>query len=425
MRLFDETGAPMFRTSDHARAEFFACALVLAALVAPESASAREALLYSFKGGSDGSFPEAGVIRDASGNLYGTTYYGGGTGCGGKGCGIVFKLAPDGTETVLHVFQGGTDGAGPEARLVADASGNLYGTTGAGGAANAGTVFEITTDRTETILYSFCSEKNCADGNFPYASLLRDGQGNLYGITGGGGDTSCGFGCGVVFELAPGGAETVLYAFKGAGDGVWPVALVMDGSGNLFGTTLEGGADREDCQQMTLFYGCGIAFEIPRSGTKKTLYDFCSQPRCSDGWAPGNDLVMDARGNLFGATCCAVYGNVVYKLAPDGTETVLHTFTDHPDGVSPLGGLVLDGKGNLYGATLQGGTGGGCRGQIGCGTVFKISRHGRESILYSFQGGIHGGLPYGGVIADSRGNLYGTTSGGGEQFSGTVFEIAK
>ena len=196
--------------------------------------------LYTFQGGSDGAYPVGGLIADASGNLYGTTGLGGGTGCGGDGCGTVFKLTPGGAETVLYAFQGNNDGAGPLAGLIADGSGNFYGTTMAGGASDAGTVFEITPTSQETVLYSF---KNGSDGAFPEAGLIMDKKGNLYGTTYGGGETVCKKvgSCGTAFELTPDGAETVLCRFDKAG-GSNPAAPLLAGAhGALFGTTYAGG----------------------------------------------------------------------------------------------------------------------------------------------------------------------------------------
>jgi uncharacterized repeat protein (TIGR03803 family) len=420
----------MLRNSGLFHGSFFCGALLLIAASSPENAFAagNETLLYSFKGGNDGSFPQVGLIADASGNLYGTTTEGGGTGCGGDGCGTVFKLAPDGTETVLHSFQGDTGGANPQTALIADASGNLYGaTTEGGGSENAGTVFEVAPDGTETILYAFCSRTNCADGAVPYTTLAMDKSNNIYGTTAGGGTStaSSAKGHGVVFKLAPGGVETVLHAFGGGSDGQQPIAVLMNGSGNLYGVTEQGGSDTQACMNMTGFGGCGTAFEISSDGKKTILYDFCSLQNCVDGWVPGRDLAMDGQGNLYGPTCCAVTGNVVFKLAPNGQETVLHTFTGEPDGVSPMGSLSLDKKGNLYGATLQGGSGTGCEGQIGCGTVFELSPSGTETILHSFTNGTDGTFPSGGVISDRAGNLFGTTYFGGQNDNGTIFEITK
>jgi uncharacterized repeat protein (TIGR03803 family) len=163
-----------------------------------------ETVLYSFTGGNDGQDPEAGLIMDATGNLYGTTAYGGGTGCGGFGCGVVFKLDTTGAETVLYSFSGGNDGQDSEAGLIMDATGNLYGTTNSGGAFNFGVVFKLDTTGTETVLYSFTGG---ADGATPEGSLISDSSGALYGTTQNGGDSNCksqyGFGCGVVFKLIP------------------------------------------------------------------------------------------------------------------------------------------------------------------------------------------------------------------------------
>jgi uncharacterized repeat protein (TIGR03803 family) len=193
--------------------------------------------------------PSAELIMDAAANLYGTTYHG-----GTSGGGVVFKLAPDGTETVLYSFCSQfncADGDHPSAGLIMDGAGNLYGTTYYGGTSGGGVVFKLAPDGTETVLYSFCSQSNCADGSDPEAGLIMDGAGNLYGTTSDGGGT---FG-GVVFKLAPDGTETVLYSFcsqSGCADGSYPEAgLIMDGAGNLYGTTLGGGTS-----------GTGVVFMV-------------------------------------------------------------------------------------------------------------------------------------------------------------------
>jgi len=402
------------------------------------AAQRSETVLYSFKNGNDGSLPFAGLIADGKGNFYGTTQTGGGSGCGGQGCGTVFRLAADGTETILYSFRGGTDGAKPQAGLIADNAGNLYGTTGAGGGSrDAGTVFELASDGMETILYTFCSLENCVDGGGPEGGLVMDSSRNLFGATAYGGILGhggkwCSHGCGVVFRLAPDGVETVLHAFKGRDDGAAPEgSLIMAGSGDLYGTTPEGGMQSRSCREI-FPARCDTVFKIAPDGKERVLYRFCSQPNCADGAAPElGTLVMDRQGNLYGT---AAYGGarghgVVFRLAPNGEETVLHDFQGAPDGLAPLGGLVGDGKGNFYGTTLQGGSGTGCAGEIGCGTVFKVARDGAETILYSFQHGGDGSFPYGGVMLDGAGSLFGTTGyGGGTNCSGgygcgTVFEI--
>ena len=256
-------------------------------------------MLYSFTG-SDGSEPFAGLIADSSGNLYGTTQSGGASG----GHGVVFKLSPSGTETVLHTFTGGSDGGIPRAGLIADTGGNLYGTTAGGGASNAGTVFKLSPSGTETVLYSFTG----SDGSGPFAGLIADSSGNLYGTTQSGGASG---GHGVVFKLSPGGTETVLYSFTGGSDGGTPRAgLIADSSGNLYGTTQFGGPG---CGGV----GCGVVFKLSPSGTETVLYSFTG----SDGSGPFPGLIADSSGNLYGTTLSggASGGHgVVFKLTGAG-----------------------------------------------------------------------------------------------------------
>jgi uncharacterized repeat protein (TIGR03803 family) len=194
--------------------------------------------LHSF-GGANGYNPDAGLLRDAAGNLYGTTDVGGKISkkCGGVqegGCGVVFKLDKTGAETFLYKFKGAPDGSCPESLLVADKAGNLYGTTYMGGSSLAGTVFKVDTKGNETILYSFCSQTGCSDGQYPYPGVILDPAGNLYGVTTSGGS----IGAGEVFELDTAGNITVLYSFSGGSDGSGPSSvLVFDAAGNLYGTT--------------------------------------------------------------------------------------------------------------------------------------------------------------------------------------------
>jgi uncharacterized repeat protein (TIGR03803 family) len=398
--------------------------LALAVLVLPDSSHAKFRVLYTFKGGSDGSGPVASLIMDAAGNLYGTTVGGGGTGCDGGGCGTVFRVAPDGAETVLYSFAGGKDGADPEAALIMDGAGNFYGTTSGGGTGGCegygcGTVFRLAPDGTETVLHTFCKKSGCTDGSTPTAGLIMDKSGNLYGTTAGSGGTGCyGGGCGTVFRLAPDGTETVLYAFQGGSDGGNPYAgLITDKSGNLYGTTEYGGTGG--------IISAGTAFEVTPDGQEKVLWDFCSQQSCDDGEFPVAGLIRDKAGNFYGTTAWGgpVEGNA-FKLAPDGTLTTLHGFTDVPDGANPSAGLVMDKTGNLYGTTEAGGKKCGNYGSS-CGIVFKIAPDGTETVLHAFSKRKGDGiLPQAGLVKDGKGNLYGTTprltwhSGGG-----TIFEI--
>jgi uncharacterized repeat protein (TIGR03803 family) len=323
-------------------------ALWSALIVASGGASAApvETVLHTFTGSpSDGAFPEAGLIADSSGNLYGTTYADGasGTGCGGSGCGVVFKLAPGGTETVLYSFTGGGDGGNSTAGLIADSSGNLYGTTRNGGASNLGVVFKLTPPATasgawtETVLHFFTGYPN--DGANPAAGLIADSSGNLYGTTSGGG----GLLSGVVFKLSPSEPETVLYTFTGGSDGANPEAgLTADSKGNLYGTTAFGGAS-----------GDGVVFKLTPGGTETVLYNFCTvntPTSCSDGSEPFAGLLADSNGNLYGTTNFGGASNVgaVFKLSPGGTETVLYSFnTGERGGAFPPAGLIADSGGNL------------------------------------------------------------------------------
>jgi uncharacterized repeat protein (TIGR03803 family) len=366
-------------------------------------------VLFSFNGG-DGASPQAGLIMDAQGNLYGTTW------AGGVGWGTVFKLDPSGKETVLHSFTDNfSDGASPFGSVIMDAAGNLYGTTYVGGGHGYGTVFKLEPSGTETVLHSFTDG---ADGSLPSGNLIMDADGNLYGVADYGGNSSCSnvghpSGCGTVFKLAPSGTLTVLYSFTGGSDGADPSGgLIMDATGNLYGTTWGGGA-----------YGYGTVFKLDSSGKETVLHSFQS----SDGSGPSSGLIMDAKGNLYGTTYSGgAYGKgTVFRLDSLNNETVLYSFTGGSDGWNPFGGLVMDAKGNLYGTTWGGGA-------YGYGTVFKLDSSGKETVLHSFTYGAGGFSPFG-VIQDAKGNLYGEAAAGGvipcigitSEGCGTVFEITK
>jgi uncharacterized repeat protein (TIGR03803 family) len=310
-------------------------------------------VLHTFTSGADGAFPEASMIRDRAGNLYGTTPGGGVSNCNnsGQGCGVVFKMDRDGEETVLHRFTGGADGAGPQAGLVRDEADNLYGTTFFGGASSFGVVFKLNPYTHKlTVLHSFTLG---TDGGGPQAGLIRDEAGNMYGTCQAGGT----YGYGVLFKLDPTTREvTALYAFTGGADGAFPSAgLLRDEAGNLYGTTVNGGDP--SCPP----YGCGV----------------------------------------------------VFKLDKDGEETVLHTFTAGGDGAFPSAGLIQDKAGNLYGTAPEGGDLN-CFRPTGCGVVFKLDKDGEETVLHSFTGGRKGAAPYAGLTQDEEGNLYGAAILGGD-----------
>jgi uncharacterized repeat protein (TIGR03803 family) len=395
------------------------CALTLGALssllliVGRPAQAQTEAVLYNFTGGSDGLHPQSSLVSDSAGNFYGTTALGGTCpGWNQYGCGVVFELSPNGSggwkQTVLHTFAAPPDGANPLfSPAIFDKSGNLYGTTQWGGAFNVGTVFELSpvgASWTVNILYSFTGG---ADGGHPAAGLILDEAGNLYGT----GQTGGANAQGTVFKVAPSGAETLLYTFGSqSGDGSYPFAgLVLDQTGNLYGTTLSGGA-----------HDGGTVFKLTPTGTETVLYSFGSQS--GDGSNPYAGLVFDKTGNLYGATYSGGTngGGTVFKLSPTGTETVLYSFgSQSGDGSNPYGGsLVLDNNGNLYGTTVGGGA-------HGDGTVFKLTPTGTETVLYSFgsQSG-DGSKPWAGVVLDEKGNLYGTTQAGGAYGAGVVFEVS-
>jgi len=308
-----------------------------------------ETVLHSFNG-TDGAGSSATLIMDANGDLYGTAAVGGGSGCNtgeSVGCGVVFKLSGN-KETVLYRFTGGADGAFPWAGLVMDASGSFYGTTNAGGEYGGGVVFKLV-GKKETVLHSFCSENNCKDGDYLTSGLIVDATGNLYGTATYGGDFNCDYpyGCGVVFRLT-GTIETVLHSFKGP-DGAYPVAtLSMDASGDLFGTTSNGGKGLRG----------GTVFKIGEDGKERVLHTFRSAHGGSD---PQAGVIRDAQGNLYGTTLYGGSGNgccgTVFEITAEGKEKVLHSFctSDCSDGANPMAGLIMDAKGNIYGTASNGG----------------------------------------------------------------------
>lgn len=400
----------------------------------------KETVLHVFAGGKDGSFPNAPLIADAQGALYGTTANGGDGLSQGAGYGTIFKLTPpaDGetawTHKVLYRFKGRSDGSFPYAGLIMDEQGALYGTTETDGSSGInGTVFKLTPPHkdekewSQTVLYAF----HGSDGSAPVAGLIRDKQGALYGTTSSGG---LGFGFGIAFKLTPPAhgetawTETVLHLFTGGSDGNNPFAgLTVGPDGALYGTTSNGGSTNNG--------GYGTVFKLspPARGetgwTETVLYNFSGG---SDGSVPQAGVIFDHEGALYGTTTLGGNGSgTVFKLSPPAkggtawTETVLYSFSGGSDGNSPASGLIADTQGALYGTTAGGGGN-------GVGAVFKLtppSRHGAnwgESVLYSFKGGSDGSYPYASVIGSWRGNLYGTTSGtdGAPGDFGTVFELS-
>jgi len=393
--------------------------VALALLIGAGSSHAQTfSVLYSFTDGTDGATLYGGLARDNAGNFYGTSVYGGSS----AQAGTVFKIDPSGNETTLHIFTGGPDGGNPQSTLLPDGTGGFFGTAAAGansdctlsgGFSGCGTVFHLGKNGQFKVLHSFTGGR---DGSNPIAGLTRDKQGNLYGVTIGGGKRNCQpvGGCGTIFRLDLAGNFTVLHAFTGGPDGGNPYGgLIVDPAGNLFGTTINGGDST--CK-------CGVVFRLVGS-TETVLHTFTG----SDGDKPYGVLVRDSSGNLFGTT----YGGggwnsgEVFKLDKNRVETVLYSFMGGADGGNPIGGLVIDATGNLYGTTYGGGDLS-CSGvyEDGCGVVFMVDVNSTETVLHTFAATFQDGIwPYGSLVRDAAGNLYGTTTDAGRGGFGTVFEV--
>jgi uncharacterized repeat protein (TIGR03803 family) len=416
----------------------FAVGAVTLMLAHSAGAANKEKVLYSFTGGNDGGDPAAALAFDKAGNLYGTTVFGGtGAACTGAhaGCGTVFKLTRNSNgrwqQTVIYNFQGIPDGKNPYGGVIVDSKGNLYGTTVAGGSGGTcangdgcGTVYRLTRSGnswTETVLYSFTGG---TDGAGPGSGVAFDTKGNIYGTTPDGGKPNgcAGQGCGVVYQLVStkggGWKENVIHTFTGGNDGATGSlgSLLVDKKGNVFGIAELGGA-----------HGAGTAFKLsPTSGGKyklSTLDGFAGTPHAG---FPYGGLISDAAGNLYGTTYFGGANGLgsVFKLTLGSngkyTESVLYSFKTGTDGNSPTSTLVFDAHGNLYGTTSAGGD------ANGDGIVFKLTPSSggkwKESVAHRFSNHPDGSQPYYGLVLDKAGNLYGTTAVGGVG-AGVVFEL--
>jgi uncharacterized repeat protein (TIGR03803 family) len=398
--------------------------LAVFVLVATGVSAGSEKVIWNFGGYTgDGNTPRFDdLATDGAGNFYGTTN-GGGT----YGFGVVFKLSPNAQgsydETVLYEFTGNGNGSYPSGGLVFDKLGNIYGTTQLGGSnacqQGCGVVFELSANGrswTETIIHSFGNTSG--DGNAPvFAGVIFDGQGNLYGTTVGGGA----YGNGTVFELSPSGSgwtESILHSFDFA-DGANPYGPVTaDPAGNLFGTTLGGGA-----------HGWGAVFELARTPAgwqQRVLHSF--GVKNGEGNQPDAvNLTLDKSGNIYGTTylsiLCGDDGGTVWELVystatKSYSEEVLHEFCLPQDGRYAYGGVAMDGLGNLYGVTALGGA-------YGSGAVYRLTSSvsaWNYGIVYSFTGGTDGGEPFGNLLIDNK-HLYGMANYGGTYGLGVVFEI--
>jgi uncharacterized repeat protein (TIGR03803 family) len=321
---------------------------------------------------------------------------------------VLAALAQAQTFTIIYNFTGGSDGGNPYTGLIQDPAGNLYGTAVNGGSGHYyadGVVFRMDTAGTETVLYSF---GGYPDGGWPETPVVRDKAGNIYGTTGGGGSSDCG----VVFKIDPKGNENVLHSFSGS-DGCGPLqGLVADKTGNLYGTTTP---------RCYLCSGYGTIFQVDKKGHFTLLHSFTGDS--SDGAYPYyGHLAVDESGNLYGLTWGGgSYGyGVLYKLSKSGKFTVLHSFNNSSsDGCYPYGSVLIDEAGSLYGTTS------GC-GSYYYGTIWKVNKQGKETVLHSFAGSPSDGCtPYTGVAQDTKGNLYGVTAGCGlNYYYGTVYELS-
>jgi uncharacterized repeat protein (TIGR03803 family) len=367
-------------------------------------AQVTETNLYSFAGPpADGDNPYATLVQGSDGSFYGTTYYGGATTNG-----TVFRISPSGNDKLLYSFSPApNDGCNPVGRLVQGGDGNFYGTTENGGTNYSGTVFQITPGGSETIFYTFHGSP--FDGAGPYAGLVLGSDGNFYGTTGAGGE----FDLGTVFQITPGGDETLLWQFRGPpNDGSYPWPELVEGTdGNFYGTTTEGGTNH-----------VGTIFRISSGGDYTNFYSFFGSP--TDGAAPYGSLAQGSDGNFYGTTVNGGtnYSGTVFRISPGGIYTLLYNFASRPDGASP-GGLVQGSDGNFYGLSNGGGSGS-CAG--GCGTVFRISPDGSETVLYSLGSQTNDGAhPYlsAGLVQGTDGNFYGTTMDGGTNGFGSVFKL--
>ena len=399
----------IFGTSRRAATAALAMALALTVVATPAAHAQTFTVLHNFKDGQDGANPETGLTMDKAGNLYGTTIH------GGLGVGTVFKLNKSSGWTFkpLYSFPANeSDGASPQARVIFGPNGTLYGTAG-GGIPGGGVVFNIEPRaRTETVLYNFPGYHG--DAGRPGSGDVVFYQGNLYGTTILGGSA----GVGAVYELTPSGEESVLYSFTGGQqDGSYPWSgVIFDGSGNLYGTTTAGG-------DPACLGGCGTIYKMTPSGsgwTEKPIYYFTGG---SDGAAPYGGLIFDQKGNLYGTTVSGGSGGTVFELKPKPEGSwkfkLLYSFVGNG---GPSGSLTMDAAGNLYGITAENN----CPDCSTYGDVFELTPSGGSWSyinLHAFQDGNDGGDPYGSVVLDANGNLYGTAWGWGKYGYGTVWEI--
>jgi uncharacterized repeat protein (TIGR03803 family) len=409
----------------HTRKMFW---ILLALIIATATASpAQTFTTLAIFDGTNGEEPVGSLVQGLNGNFYGTTYVGGvnSSDCDGDGCGTVFEITPAGKLTTLYSFcsqPNCADGEYPAGGLILATNGNFYGTTGSGGANGGGTFFRITSGGKLTTLYSFCSQASCSDGKGPGA-LVQGVNGNFYGTTFSSGVN----GDGTVFEITPAGKLTTLYSFcsqaKCADGYTSRGALVQGTNGSFYGTTFSGGAN-----------GDGTVFEITPAGELTTLYSFCSQADCTDGLYADWGLVQAINGNFYGTTYSggAYNAGTVFEITPAGKLTTFFNFECCTEGILPSAGVVQATNGSFYGTANDDGVN--C---ATCGTIFEITEAGQLATLYNFcsQGSYpdcaDGFQPrLAGLLQATSGKFYGTTPVGGDAACndgygcGTVFTLS-
>ena len=403
--------------SMHSSSQFFAClrrarlitfqfALMAAVLLGLASTSPAQTLttLHSFSGAPDGANPDSAPVLDPDGNLYGATFNGGSSTFCQSGCGIVFKIATDGTESVLYSFAGNNDGANPN--FLGFSGGQLVGTTLVGGlnghkhkTFGFGTIFFISLTGQEFVWHNFIGSVHA----YPQGLTIMT-SGNIIGTTAG---VSMLKGAkrynGSVFNQVTKNDHALLkFVGSNSADGSFPTGgLAIDPQGNIYGTTMFGGS------------GEGVAFEVTPQGVETLLHTFTGS---QDGGVPTGGLIRDAQGNLYGT---AAEGGqfsqgTVFEITSSGLTT-LHSFNG-TDGAGPQSLLIFDGQGNLYGTTYSGGA-------FNQGTIFELNPSGQETVLYNFSGGADGAHPQAALLFDGQGNLYGTTAAGGASGLGTIFKL--
>ena len=360
-------------------------------------------VIWNFGYGADGQYLQSAPILGSDGNFYGTTEYG-----GLIDAGAVYRLTTAGIESVVANFAGGTASSGPIGALLQASDGNFYGTTYWGGTNNCGTVFKLAADGTITTLWSFGSG---SDGQFPNGGLIQAPDGSFYGTTPSGGTT----GYGTVFHLTASGVETVLWNFGTGTDGYAPKsAFVMAGDGNLYATTSLGGTN-----------GSGTIVRVTLAGTESVVWSFGGS---AEGYLPAPNLIVGSDGNLYGTTegGGANGGGTLFKFAPAGTLSVLWAFGAGSDGNGPWTGVTQGTDGNFYGTTVSGGTIQTCGAgyDFGCGTIFRVTPAGEETVLWDFGFGGNGAQVFPlSLVQSSDGSFFGVTSTGGPVAGGTIYQL--